>query len=114
MREITISKYEAITFKGETLDYYFIRCCVENDSMGLFYSGCLVSLDVMSNEIGEFLDIGEIKLIFNQGNDDLSDFGIIDIFETSSQKFLNQLYEELSMTQMLLPELKIHYCLEQS
>lgn len=109
MREITIREYEEITFKGESLDYKFLRCCVKHDSAGLFKYGNLITIDVHLVDIKDTLEIGEIRFIFDE-----LDFrkilfnttGCIGSYDTSSRELLHQIYDEISWAQSLIPELR--------
>ncbi|PXX89411.1 hypothetical protein CR158_10695 [Halomonas heilongjiangensis] len=82
--------------------------------MGLFYCGSLISFDVMSADIGDTLDIGGVRLIFNKEHNNFFVIDTFDSFDTSSHELLHQIYDEISMTQVLLPEMKIFYNSEQS
>ena len=109
MREITIRKYEEITFKGENLDYKFLRCCVKHDSAGLFKDGNLITLDVNISDIEDTWEIGEIRFICDEL--DLRKIlfnttGCIGSYDTSSRELLHQIYDEISWTQSLIPELR--------
>ncbi|MDI5922502.1 hypothetical protein QLQ86_17105 [Halomonas sp. LR5S13] len=109
MREIAIKKHEVITFKGEALDYKFLRCCVKHDSIGLFKDGHLITLDVHLGDIEETLEIGGIRFIFDEGNLRTILFntaGRTDSFDTNSRELLHQIYQEISWTRSLLPELR--------
>src|SRR5690554_1977833 len=109
MREITIRKYEEITFKGENLDCKFLRCCVKHDSAGIFKDGNLITLDVHLADVEETLDIEGVRFIFDEG--DLTTFifntaGCIDSYDTTSRELLHQIYDEISWTRSLIPELR--------
>ncbi|MDW7748416.1 hypothetical protein [Halomonas sp.] len=109
MREITIKMYEEITFKGEKLDYKFLRCCVKHDSSGLFHNGSLITLDVHLGDIEDNLDIGGIRFIFNKENSSMffiNPAGLVDSYDTTSRELLHQIYDEISWTRSLLPELR--------
>lgn len=109
MREITIRKYEEITFKGESLDYKFLRCYVKHDSAGLFKDGNLITIDVHLVDIKDTLEIGGTRFIFDEL--DLRKIlfnttGCMGSYDTSSRELLHQIYDEISWTRSLIPELR--------